>query len=90
MRMPSSTTRPWENVGFAAPPPPGGKDRWIADQVLDGWQIRCHQEPRKRYFHPVHKAAPLAADNLEVDRVTIGFVTERPVDRMDLFQGEEA
>ena len=76
MRMPSSTTRPWENVEFAAPPPPGGKDRLIADQVLDGWLIRCHREPRKRYFHPVHKAAPLAADNLEVDRVTIGFVTE--------------
>ena len=35
-------------------PPTGGKDRWIADQVLNGWLIRCHREPRKGYFHLVH------------------------------------
>ena len=73
MRLPSSTTRPWENVEFAAPPPEGGKDRWRLD-LAEGWVVRCHREPRRRAFHPVHKAAPHAASSLEPMRVTVGFV----------------
>ena len=73
MRMPSSTTRPWENVEFAAP---GGKDRWRLD-LVEGWMIRCHREPRRRAFHPVHKKVPYAVSSLEPTRVTVGSVGRR-------------
>ena len=38
-----------------------------------GWLIRSHKEQRKRPFHPLHKGAPIQGENLELDRVTVGF-----------------
>ena len=76
LRLPSSTTRPWENVDFAAPPPAGGRDKWVVDRLLDGWLIRVHREPtpRRRCFHPLHSHAPVPGRDLHEERTTVMFL----------------
>ena len=60
---------PWEAPEFDRPPYAANEDLWI--NMPGGWVVRAHRSLRSRLFQPVHRTAPVRAEDLESRRVTV-------------------
>ena len=60
---------PWEAPEFDWPPYAANEDLWM--NMPGGWVARVHRSLRSRLFQPVHRSAPVRAEDLESRRVTV-------------------
>ncbi len=70
--LPQELPELWEERKFEETPK-YNKDEWLDCWLEQGWLVRSHGKQRVRRFHPVHKGNPIHVDNLDGERVTIGF-----------------
>ena len=70
--LPQELPELWEERKFEETPK-YNKDEWLDCWLEKGWLVRSHGKQRVRRFHPIHKGNPIHVDNLDGERVTIGF-----------------
>ena len=62
----------WQHQRFERPEM-RSTDCWDLTYVDQGWLLRLHRKPRKRFFHPIHGSLPIDPERLTPERTTIRF-----------------